>query len=141
MSVDKKIIKSFSDIKKELNGLKLKTNLGDAQKRVEKLIKNAEKDFKKLIENNIPDVMKKFQEEKAQIEIMVDKIIKEEIKKAKSFVASQKKELSKLQKKLEGILKTKKATKGKKTTKKKTTRKVAAPSKKNLVKKAKRTKK
>lgn len=134
-------IKSFANIKKELNGLKLKTNLGDAQKRVEKLIKNAEKDFKKLIESNIPDVMKKFQEEKAQIEIMVDKIIKEEIKKAKSFVASQKKELSKLQKKLEGILKTKKTAKGKKASKKKTTKKVAAPSKKTLVKKAKRTKK
>ncbi len=134
-------IKSFANIKKELNGLKLKTNLGDAQKRVEKLIKNAEKDFKKLIESNIPDVMKKFQEEKAQIEIMVDKIIKEEIKKAKSFVVSQKKELSKLQKKLEGILKTKKTAKGKKASKKKTTKKVAAPSKKTLVKKAKRTKK
>ncbi|MCK6593789.1 MAG: hypothetical protein L6Q33_01200 [Bacteriovoracaceae bacterium] len=134
-------IKSFANIKKELNGLKLKTNLGDAQKRVEKLIKNAEKDFKKLIESNIPDVMKKFQEEKAQIEIMVDKIIKEEIKKAKSFVVSQKKEFSKLQKKLEGILKTKKATKGKKGAKKKATKKVAAPSKKTLVKKAKRAKK
>lgn len=134
-------IKSFANIKKELNGLKLKTNLGDAQKRVEKLIKNAEKDLKKLIESNIPDVMKKFQEEKAQIEIMVDKIIKEEIKKAKSFVVSQKKELSKLQKKLEGILKSKKSTKGKKAAKKKTTKKVAAPSKKTLVKKAKRTKK
>ena len=134
-------IKSFANIKKELNGLKLKTNLGDAQKRVEKLIKNAEKDFKKLIESNIPDVMKKFQEEKAQIEIMVDKIIKEEIKKAKSFVVSQKKEFSKLQKKLEGILKTKKATKGKKGGKNKATKKVAAPSKKTLVKKAKRAKK
>lgn len=134
-------IKSFANIKKELNGLKLKTNLGDAQKRVEKLIKNAEKDFKKLIESNIPDVMKKFQEEKAQIEIMVDKIIKEEIKKAKSFVVSQKKEFSKLQKKLEGILKTKKATKGKKGGKKKATKKVASPSKKTLVKKAKRAKK
>jgi len=81
-------IKSFANIKKELNGLKLKTNLGDAQKRVEKLIKNAEKDLKKLIESNIPDVMKKFQEEKAQIEIMVDKIIKEEIKKFNSVSGS-----------------------------------------------------
>lgn len=137
--MDKKIIKSFSDIKKELNSLKVKTNLGDAQKKVEKLIKKAEKDFKKLIENNIPDVMKKFQEEKVQIEVMVDKIIKEEIKKAKAFVAVQKKEFAKLQKKLEGILKTKK---GKKPSKKKTAKKVVGKkktvSKKNLMKKAKR---
>lgn len=134
--MDKKIIKSFSDIRKELNSLKVKTNLGDAQKKVEKLIKKAEKDFKKLIENNIPDVMKRFQEEKVQIEVMVDKIIKDEIKKAKAFVATQKKEFSKLQKKLEGILKTKKTTK-KKTTKKVATKKKTV-SKKNLMKKVKR---
>ncbi len=139
MAVDKKLIKSFSEIKKELNSLKVKTNLGDAQKKVEKLIHKAEKDFKKLIQNNIPDVMKKFQEEKVQIEVMVDKIIKDEIKKAKAFVATQKKELSKLQKKLEGILKTKK--KSKKTTAKKTAKvkKKNAPSKKNLIKKARRS--
>lgn len=138
--MDKKIIKSFSDIKKELNALKVKTNLGDAQKKVEKLIKKAEKDFKKLIESNIPDVMKKFQAEKVQIEVMVDKIIKEEIKKAKAFVAVQKKEFAKLQKKLEGILKNKK---GKKPTKKKAatknTGKKKAVSKKTLIKKAKRS--
>lgn len=138
--MDKKIIKSFSDIKKELNSLKVKTNLGDAQKKVEKLIKKAEKDFKKLIENNIPDVMKKFQEEKVQIEVMVDKIIKEEIKKAKAFVAGQKKEFAKLQKKLEGILKTKKVKKvSKKSTAKKSVGKKKAVSKKNLMKKAKRS--
>ncbi len=139
MAVEKKIIKSFTEIKKELNSLKVKTNLGDAQKKVEKLIHKAEKDFKKLIQNNIPDVMKKFQEEKAQLEIMVDKIIKDEIKKAKAFVATHKKELTKLQKKLEGILKTKKKTK--KSSAKKTTKvkKKSAPSKKNLIKKAKRS--
>lgn len=137
--MDKKFIKSFSDIKKELNSLKVKTNLGDAQKKVEKLIKKAEKDFKKLIENNIPDVMKKFQEEKVQIEVMVDKIIKEEIKKAKAFVAGQKKEFAKLQKKLEGILKTKKGKKPAKKATKKVSSKKKAVSKKNLIKKAKRS--
>ena len=137
--MDKKFIKSFSDIKKELNSLKVKTNLGDAQKKVEKLIKKAEKDFKKLIENNIPDVMKKFQEEKVQIEVMVDKIIKEEIKKAKAFVAGQKKEFAKLQKKLEGILKTKKGKKTAKKATKKVSSKKKVVSKKNLIKKAKRS--
>ncbi len=134
----KAVLKSFSDIKSELQALKVKTTLGDAQKKVEKLIKRAEKDFKKLIESNIPDVMKKFQQEKVQIEVMVDKIIKEEIAKAKKFVASQKKELSKLQKKLEGVLKSKKG-KTKKVAKKKTATKKKTVSKKNLMKKAKRS--
>ncbi len=150
MASEKKGIPSFLDIKKELEQLKSKTNFKSAQKKVEKLIKKAENDFKKLIHENIPDVMRKFQDEKKQIEVLVDKIIKEEIKRAKAIVDSQKKEFSRLQKKIETILKNKKKTSVKSKTKSKSTKKSpskssskstskAVPKNKVLIKKAKRS--
>lgn len=87
------LLKPFQDLKKEIEALK----------------KN----------QAIHGLMDKFQSEKKNLEKKIDKLVQEEIKKAKKFLADQKKELNLLSKKVETTLKSKPAKKvAKKTTKK-----------------------
>jgi hypothetical protein len=92
------LLKSFQDLKKEIEGLK----------------KN----------QALHGIVSKFNAEKKSLEKRIEKTVHAEIKKAKTFLDEQKKELNGLQKKVETML----HKKTKKTTKKvaaKTTKKVA----------------
>lgn len=110
----KQFVKSFQDLKQEIEKLK-KRHL-------------------------VQGLVDKFHVEKKSMEKRIEKTVLDEVKKAKKFMNEQKKELDKLQKKVEVILKKKKSSS--KTTKKKAapkaTKKVAAKkvTKKAVAKKA-----
>ena len=101
------LLKSFQDIKKEIESLK----------------KN----------QPLHGLLNKFNSEKKQLEKRIEKTVQAEINKAKKFLNEQKKELNSLQMKVESVIKKKGKTTKKKTTRKaapKTTKKVAKTTKK-----------
>jgi membrane-bound lytic murein transglycosylase B len=88
ISVNKKqLLKSFQDLKQEI-----------------------EKMRKKHVVQGLVD---KFHTERKSLEKKIEKTVSEEVKKAKKFMNEQKKELDKIQKKVEVALKKKKTTKKK----------------------------
>lgn len=109
----KQMLKPFQDLKQEIDKLKKK--------------------------HLVQGLVDKFHVEKKSLEKRIEKTVLEEVKRAKKFMTEQKKELNKIQKKVEVVLKKKKSAKkvAKKATKKaapKATKKVA---KKATAKKAK----
>jgi hypothetical protein len=80
-------------------------------------MKEAQKDWNKLVDRDLQDMKKKLQKEKAEVEV-----------KAKKFLDSHKKELNALQSKIDKLVKSAKNVK-------------AAPAKKTTAKKATATKK
>ncbi len=95
----KQLLKSFQEIKNEIEKFRTK--------------------------HTVEGLKSKFQNEKKVLEKKIEKTVIAEVSKAKKFLAEQKKELNKIQAKVESAIK--KQTKG---TKKKTTKKVtkkAAP--------------
>lgn len=130
------LLKQWNQVKGEIEEL---TKLGqasvtDIQKKVDGFVKSAEKDFKNIVDKDLPALVKKFQKEKATLEKTVEKTVNEEIKKAKAYLEGHKKELNKIQKLVESYLPKKKKAAKKKATKKKATKKAA--SKKATKKKA-----
>lgn len=97
----KQLLKSFQDLKQEIEKLR-----------------------KKHVVQGLVD---KFHVEKKSMERRIEKTVLEEVKRAKKFMAEQKKELNKIQKKVETALK-KKKTSVKKKVASKATKKVAAKS-------------
>lgn len=97
----KQLLKSFQDLKHEIEKLR-----------------------KKHVVQGLVD---KFQVEKKSMEKRIEKTVLEEVKRAKKFMTEQKKELNKIQKKVEAALKNKKTSSKKKAAPKKAaTKKVAA---------------
>ena len=114
----KNVLESWNKVKQELHNFVKEKNIKEIQSSVKAFVKNAKNDFHGLVGKDLTIIKKKFSDEKKQLEKLVDKVIQSEVKKAKIFVDVQKKELSKLQKKVEGFVRVNKASK-------KTTRKVA----------------
>ncbi|GAB4011776.1 MAG: hypothetical protein Fur0010_06760 [Bdellovibrio sp.] len=112
----KKIKNEIADMAKYRN-----VNLKEVQGLIQKVVKQAESDIKGLVDQDVKIVMNKLKTERKALEKMVDDILEAEMRKAKTFISSYKKQFSSLQKTVEATLKKKvgKSTK-KKTTKKKT---------------------
>lgn len=92
----KQLLKSFQDLKMEIEKLR-----------------------KKHLMNGL---VTKFQAERKNLEKKIEKTVQEEVKKARKFMTEQKKELNKIQKKVEAVMKKtpkKKVAKKKTATKKK----------------------
>ena len=94
----KQLLKSFQDLKKEIEILRKK--------------------------HLVQGLVDKFHTEKRILEKRIEKTVVEEVKKAKKFMTEQKKELDKIQKKVEAVI-SKKQTGTKKKTASKVTKKVA----------------
>lgn len=128
-NVTETLLKTWKDLKSEVQNYTNGKRLQELQKEVLNLKKNAEKDLKQFVGKDIPKMAKTLQKEKQSIE----KSINDEIKQVKKYVESQKKELKKLQATIEHYVKgsskknaVKKATKKKAASKPKATKKVAA---------------
>lgn len=94
----KQLLKSFQDLKQEIEKLRKK--------------------------HLVQGLVDKFHVEKKSLEKRIEKTVLDEVKKAKKFMNEQKKELNKMQKKVEVVLKKKKAATKKKVASK-ATKKVA----------------
>ncbi|HAZ11784.1 MAG: hypothetical protein A2X86_07975 [Bdellovibrionales bacterium GWA2_49_15] len=127
----KTVLESWNKVKQELHNFVKEKKIKEIQSSVKAFVRNAKKDFNGLVGKDLVDIKKKFNDEKKQLETLVDKVIQAEVKKARHFVDIQKNELSKLQKKVEGFVRIKKPAKKTtrrttaKTTGRKTTRKSA----------------
>lgn len=136
------LLGTLNSLKTDVEGMIAKnTHMADAQKKVQDFVKTTEVELKNIVEKDLPTLLQKFNKEKAALEKTVEKTVKEEVKKAQNFVGSHKKELEKLQKKIEKMLdqrgiklpkalkskSTKKTKTSKKATAKKATRKVSTP--------------
>ncbi len=99
-------------------------NLQKAQENVKNLIHNLQSDLTTTVEQDLTKVKKRFLKEKKDIETLLNKTVLGEIKKAQSYIDTQKKELHKIQGRLEKYIKQEK-TKAKKTIKKKFSKKKA----------------
>lgn len=143
----KTFLKSWTDVKTRVQNFIDDNNLKELQTTAKKYIKSRKKDVNKLLTHkDFVTIKKRFYQEKRQVEKLVNRLVGAELKKAKKFVQDHKKEIDKLQKKVETYVPaTKKVTKavkkvaGKKKTAakpKKTTRTAAAKKKKTTKKKA-----
>lgn len=139
------LLGTLNNLKTDVESMIAKnTHMAEAQKKVQDFVKTTEAELKNIVEKDLPTLLQKFNKEKVALEKTVEKTVKEEVKKAQNFVGAHKKELEKLQKKIEEMLdqrgiklpqalksKTTKKAKASKATKKapakKATRKVSAP--------------
>jgi hypothetical protein len=129
------IIDSLKAFKGNVDTFLKENNLKDLQASVEKLIKDAQKDLNTVIDKDIKVFKKKFMSEKKAIESLVNS----EINKAKKFVATQKKEFTKLAQKLETLI-PEKAKQATKKAKAKVAKKVVKKTSKKIVLKAEKVK-
>lgn len=119
-----KVKKKLGEIKSNVETFISDIKVDDLKKSFTLMMKEAQRDFNKIVDQDLDKMKKKFQKEKVEIE-----------KKTKKFIADQKKEISALQSKLEKLVKKapgKKTAKkaAKKTAKKATATKKKAPAKK-----------
>lgn len=146
MKLDIVINKNWKEFAKTVESTLKKNGIpfDQIQKKVKTLTNKAEKDFYKVMDKDLPKMLKNFRKEKQSLEKMVEATIQDEIKKAKKFIDEHKKELNKLQDRVEKYaMKTSKtasktaSTARKKATKaaKKATKKVAKVTKKKTTKK------
>jgi hypothetical protein len=98
------ILKSWSTIKDEIQHFLKENKLTEVQKSVQKFVQKAQKDISTAAHHDISSLKKVFNKEKKHIENLVESTIKKEINKAKKFVQVQKKELTKLQKKVQSFV-------------------------------------
>lgn len=115
-----KVMGKINEIKSNIETFISDVNVKDLKKSFNLMIKDAQKDFKGIVERDLESVRKKLQKEKQDFEL-----------KAKKFLEGHKKELSNLQEKLDKLIKS--STKIKVASVKTTSKK--ATSKKNVVKK------
>ena len=132
------IFSSWNDLSKNIKSFLQLNKIEEAQSEVRNLIQNLQKDFNKIVDKDVASLKKRFLKEKKEIEGLLNKTINSEIKKAQTYVDSQKRELLRLQKKLENFIRSEKS-KAKRKVKKKTKKKTS--SKKVAKKKATATKK
>ncbi|MBI2518826.1 MAG: hypothetical protein HYV97_00335 [Bdellovibrio sp.] len=107
----KTVLESWNKVKQELHNFVKEKKIKEIQSSVKAFVRNAKNDFNGIVGKDLTDIKRKFKDEKKQLELLVDKVIQAEVKKAKQFVDLQKNELSKLQKKVEGFVRTKKPVK------------------------------
>lgn len=131
------VMGKIKGIKSNIENLISDVNVSDLKKSINSMVKDAQKDFSKLVEKDLAEVKKKFQKEKSLIEKKVNSTLNAELGKAKKFMQEQTKEIQSLQDKLEKLVKANagKVSK-KKAAVKKATKKVAKVVKKAAPKKA-----
>jgi hypothetical protein len=137
---------NWKSLKKDINKFVRENNIVEVQNTVKKMVNQAEKDLKKYVDKDYKVIKKKFDSERRQVEKLLNRTLQAEVKRAKSFLEKQKKEITRLQTKLDKMAKaadkaTKKKVTKKKATKKKTTKKVAKKATKKKATKKKTTKK
>lgn len=116
----KKVMGKINEIKSNIETFISDVNVTELKASFNTLVKDAQKDFNRIVEEDLSNVRKKLQQEKTDFET-----------KAKKFLDGHKKELEALQSKVDKLLKASKL--GKKKAAQTTTKK--APSKKAIKKK------
>jgi len=116
------IFSSWNELSKNIKSYLQLSKIEEAQNEVRQLVTNLQKDFNKIVDKDVAILKKRFLKEKKEIENLLNKTVSTEIKKAQKYVDSQKRELIRLQKKLEKYIKSEK-TKAKKTLKKNSNKK------------------
>lgn len=99
------IKKTWGQVQKEFKKVINNNHIQEIQSLVKKFLNKAQNDYLKMAKGDLKLNIKTVKKELKQIEKSIDQLIQAEIKKAKSFLQSQKKELSRFQKKLETSLK------------------------------------
>lgn len=94
-------LNSLKSVKQNVSKFVEENKIKELQSSVKGFIDTAKKDFNQLANKDIAIVKKKFLEEKKQIETIINKTLPSQLNAAKKFVDDQKKEISRLQKKLE----------------------------------------
>jgi len=124
--MNKKMNTVFDEWKKIKNEVTKKAkdgnlNIKEVQHLIQKVVKQAEGDIKGLVDHDVKKVMSRLKTERKALEKMVDDVLQAEMKKAKTFLNSYKKQLKGMQKTVEKTLKNKVKVKAikKKVTKKK----------------------
>jgi hypothetical protein len=117
-----KVMGKINEIKKNVETFIADVNVNELKESLNTMVKDAQKDFNKLVDKDLGNLKSKFQKEKSVLE-----------KKAKKFYDNHKKEISALQNKFEKLVKkaekkpaAKAAAPAAKATKKKVNKKVAA---------------
>lgn len=116
-----KVMGKINEIKSNVQTFINDVNMTDIKASINAMVKDAQKDFHKIVDKDIAEMKKKLQKEKTQVEM-----------KAKKFLDGHKKELNTLQAKIDKLVKSaknvkaapvKKATAKKVATKKKVSKK------------------
>jgi hypothetical protein len=117
-----KVMGKINEIKKNVETFIADVNVNELKESLNTMVKDAQKDFNKLVDKDLGNLKSKFQKEKSVLE-----------KKAKKFYDNHKKEISALQNKFDKLVKkaekkpaAKAAAPAAKATKKKVNKKVAA---------------
>ena len=116
-----KVMGKINEIKKNVESFIADVNVNELKESLNTMVKDAQKDFNKLVDKDLGNLKSKFQKEKSVLE-----------KKAKKFYDNHKKEISALQNKFDKLVKkaekkpAAKAAAKVATTKKKVNKKVVA---------------
>lgn len=89
-----KVLGKINEIKSNIESFISDVNVNELKSSLNVMMKDAQKDFNKLVDKDLENLKKKFQTEKSALE-----------KKAKKFLDSHKKELTALQVKFEKLVK------------------------------------
>jgi hypothetical protein len=123
-----KVLGKINELKSNVQTFINDVNVAEIKASLNAKVKEAQKDWNKLVDRDLQDMKKKLQKEKAEVEM-----------KAKKFLQDHKKELNSLQAKIDKLVKSAKNVKSapaKKTTAKKATSKKAIAKKVATKKKA-----
>ncbi len=115
-------LKSWKSIKHNFTDFMKKNDLKEMQQTLKKAFKSAQKDLNSMVDKDLNSIRDKFHDEKEQIEKIIDRFKTVDLEKALKFVDQQKKEIEKLQHKLEYYISQSAKKVGKATGKKKTSR-------------------
>ena len=80
------VLKSWKEVKVEIESLLKSSKIKEVQTTFQKFVKTAEKDINRVVDKDLPKLVKKLQSERKTLEKAIDKAVQEEIKKAKKFV-------------------------------------------------------
>jgi ABC-type transporter Mla subunit MlaD len=120
------VMDSLKKVKSNIESFAKEANISQLQDSVKSMVKEAQKDFSKLVNKDLVQMKKKFDKEKAQIEKTLSSVMTKEMASAKKFIAAQKKEINVLQNKLEKLVAAKKKSPAKKKVAKKKASKKSA---------------
>lgn len=120
--------RTWNMLRKEVQGFIKEQSIAELQRSVGKILAQAKRDYVRLtLKGDLQVNTKKFKADVKRIEKMIERLIQSEVRRAKQFLASTKKELSRLESQFEAAAKKRGINLNigrgpKKTTKKKATR-------------------
>lgn len=121
-----RLLTAWTELRKNLQTYAQRQNLASLETKIRQLVARTQRELKSFdlhiddslgFQKSVTKLKNRIAKERAQVEKFLNNFVNKEIRRAKKFVETQKKEISKLQKKIEGL-----ARKGKKT---RATKKVA----------------